>query len=61
MDVTLESVPINIPNAKKCRANHGLSASVPFEDGRQRILNDILYDLQTHRSRDTRERIEKTF
>ena len=33
MDVILESVPINIPNAKKCRANHGLGTSVPREDG----------------------------
>ena len=29
MDVILESEPINIPNPKKCRANHGL-------DGRQK-------------------------
>ena len=59
MDVILESVPIDIPNVKKCRANHGLGASVPFEDERQKILNDILYDLQTQRLRDTRERIKK--
>ena len=30
--VILESEPINIPNAKKCRANHGLVAAVPSED-----------------------------
>ena len=59
MDVILESVPINIPNAKECRANHGLSTSVPFEDGKQKILNDILYDLQAQSLRDTRERAEK--
>ena len=28
----LESVPINIPNAKKCRENHGLVAVIPRED-----------------------------
>ena len=28
----LESVPINIPNAKKCRENHGLVAAVPCDD-----------------------------
>ena len=28
----LESEPINIPNAKKCRANHGLVTAVPSED-----------------------------
>ena len=28
----LESEPINIPDAKKCRANHGLVAAVPCED-----------------------------
>ena len=28
----LESEPINIPNAKKCRANHGLVTAVPCED-----------------------------
>ena len=28
----LESEPINIPNAKKCRANHGLVTAVPYED-----------------------------
>ena len=30
--VILESEPINIPDAKKCRANHGLVAAVPRED-----------------------------
>ena len=30
--VILESEPINIPNTKKCRANHGLMAAVPSED-----------------------------
>ena len=30
--VILESEPINIPNVKKCRANHGLVAAVPSED-----------------------------
>ena len=30
--VILESEPINFPNAKKCRANHGLVAAVPCED-----------------------------
>ena len=29
MNVILESEPINIPDAKKCRVNHGL----PREDG----------------------------
>ena len=33
MNVILESEPINIPNAEKCRANHGLVAAVPREDG----------------------------
>ena len=28
----LESEPINIPNAKKCRVNHGLVAAIPRED-----------------------------
>ena len=28
----LESEPINIPNAKKCRENHGLVAAIPRED-----------------------------
>ena len=28
----LESEPINIPNAKKCRENHGLVAAIPGED-----------------------------
>ena len=28
----LQSVPINIPNAKKCRENHGLVAAIPRED-----------------------------
>ena len=28
----LESVPIDIPNAKKCRENHGLVAAIPHED-----------------------------
>ena len=28
----LESEPINIPNAKKCRANHGLVTAIPCED-----------------------------
>ena len=28
----LESEPINIPNAKKCRANHGLVTAVPCDD-----------------------------
>ena len=28
----LESVPINIPNAKKCRENHGLVSAIPRED-----------------------------
>ena len=32
MNVILESEPINIPNVKKCRANHGLVAAVPRED-----------------------------
>ena len=32
MNVILESEPINIPDAKKCRANHGLVAAVPRED-----------------------------
>ena len=32
MNVILESEPINIPNAKKCRVNHGLVAAVPRED-----------------------------
>ena len=32
MNVILESEPINIPNAKKCRANHGLVAAIPRED-----------------------------
>ena len=28
----LESEPINIPNPKKCRENHGLVAAIPRED-----------------------------
>ena len=28
----LESEPVNIPNAKKCRANHGLVTAIPCED-----------------------------
>ena len=32
MNVILESESINIPDAKKCRANHGLVAAVPRED-----------------------------
>ena len=28
----LESVPIDIPNAKKCRENHGLVTAIPRED-----------------------------
>ena len=32
MNVILESEPINIPNAKKCRVNHGLVAAIPCED-----------------------------
>ena len=28
----LESEPINIPDVKKCRANHGLVTTVPCED-----------------------------
>ena len=30
--VILESEPINIPSAKKCRVNHGLVTAVPCED-----------------------------
>ena len=33
MIVILESTPINIPNPKKCRVNHGLSAEIPYEEG----------------------------
>ena len=29
MNVILESEPVNIPNARKCRANHGLVAAIP--------------------------------
>ena len=29
---TLESEPINIPDAKKCRANHGLITAIPCKD-----------------------------
>ena len=32
MNAILESGPINIPNAGKCRVNHGLVAAVPRED-----------------------------
>ena len=32
MNVILESEPINIPNAKKCRENHGLVTAIPPED-----------------------------
>ena len=28
----LESEPINIPDAKKCRVNHGLVTAIPRED-----------------------------
>ena len=28
----LESEPVNIPNAKKCRVNHGLVTAIPCED-----------------------------
>ena len=28
----LESEPANIPNAKKCRVNHGLITAIPCED-----------------------------
>lgn len=28
----LESEPIDIPNARQCRINHGLVAAVPSED-----------------------------
>ena len=28
----LESDPINIPNAKRCRVNHGLVAAIPSGD-----------------------------
>lgn len=28
----LESEPIEIPNAKQCRVNHGLVTAIPFED-----------------------------
>ena len=28
----LQSEPINIPNAKKCRENHGLVTAIPGED-----------------------------
>ena len=31
MIVILVSEPIDIPNPKKCRVNHGLSAEIPFE------------------------------
>ena len=30
--VILESKQINIPNAKKCRVNHGLVTAIPCED-----------------------------
>ena len=32
MNVILESEPIDIPNAKKCRENHGLVTAVPCGD-----------------------------
>ena len=32
MIVILVSEPINIPNPKKCRVNHGLSAEIPIKE-----------------------------
>ena len=35
----LESEPVNIPNAKKCRVNHGLVTPIPCEDMTFGIFN----------------------
>ena len=43
MNVILRSEPIDIPDAKKCRENHGLVAAIPREDmtfKRSKFLTD---------------------
>ena len=61
----LESEPIDIPDARRCRVNHGLVAAVPFEDTAFGVFRKKLPAYKARlkslqkRKRESEERIKK--
>ena len=57
--VILESEPINIPNVKKCRANHGLVTAVPCEDMTFGVFRKPTYKARIKSFERKRKELEK--